>query len=448
MTFGELLREARIRAQFESYTQLAKHLREQELSYSDEAVGHWERGDRAPQDRQVVLKLCQILVDRGGILTLSGVEAFLTALGWDTLSLDEQLILFPTLRDDTLIPNMPPKPHYVRLVGRNDTIRQVINDWKSTHSPRIVCLSGLGGIGKTAVCYEIMRYAMQLHLFDGLLWESVKSEQFIGTERAPQEALTDWHSVLISYALQLNQKELISQPVSQIKRGLRQILETGRYLIVLDNLESFEALKTVARELRDLIGEGKSRILITSRERLVDMPATSDIQIAGLSYDDTCSLLFDEAKMRQANALLNADKSLLTRVHQVTGGMPLAIQLIVTQFLLGIPLDHELNRLIEVTDEQELYRFIYFAIWRKLPPVAQHLLIATGAIPSAMTRSLLMEAGELSDSEFDQAVSELVRSSLLNVHYHPQADYQRYEIHAMTYWFVNVPLYEAWQDSL
>lgn len=445
MSFGDLLREARIRAGFESYGALARYLREKDLDYSDEAIGHWERNTRAPQDRQIVLKLCRLLADKKGIVTFAQLEALLEALDWDRLAIDERLTLFPMLDDDPSIPNMPSKPHYARLIGRDTILQQVINGWHQAQSHRIVCLSGIGGIGKTAISYELMRHTMHMRQFDGLVWESLKSEHFIGTDITPKSALSDWDSILISYARQLNQTHLLSQSPSVIKQGLRDIFQNGKYLIVLDNLETLTALNTVAQDLYDLIGTGQSRVLITSRERLVGMPSVLDIPIGGLSITETQQLFFDEAQTRHAPDLLRADADLLKRVYQVTGGMPLAIQLIVTQFLLGIPLDTELDRLIGVTDEQQLYQFIYFAIWRKLSPNAQTLLLATGQIPSAMPRALLMKMSALAHADFDHAVTELVRSSLLTVESHLRAEQQRYAIHAMTFWFVNVPLYQAWQ---
>ncbi|MDX2076636.1 MAG: NB-ARC domain-containing protein [bacterium] len=445
MTFGDLLREARIRAGFKSYTQFAKYLKDNGLPYSDEAVGHWERNHRAPQSRDVLWDVCRLLIDAGGIVTFSQIEAFLTALNWDSLSIEERLGQFAMLEDDQAIPNMPDKPPYMRLVGRTAIIQQVLSHWATTQSQPIICLSGLGGIGKTAVSYEIIRHAMLARQFDALVWESVKSEQFIGTEATPQDALSDLDSVFISYARQLNQTALLEQSPTALKKGLADLFRKGNILIILDNLETFDKVKVVAQALSDLIGaEGRSRILITSRKRLVDMPQVLDIPIAGLSYDETRQLLFDEAKTRNAPTLLQADSTLLTRAYKVTGGMPLAIKLIVTQFLLGIPLDRELERLMGVSDEHDLYRFIYFAIWRKLSTPAQKLLIGTGAIPSAMTRNMLMGVSELSPADFDTAVADLVRSSLLDIQPHPQADRQRYGIHAMTYWFVNVPLYEQW----
>ncbi|HRF98255.1 MAG TPA: NB-ARC domain-containing protein, partial [Aggregatilineales bacterium] len=257
------------------------------------------RNHRAPQSRDSLWDVCRLLIDTGGIITFSQIEAFLTALNWDSLSIEERLGQFALLEDDQAIPNMPDKPHYVRLVGRTSVIQQVLSHWATTHAQPIICLSGLGGIGKTAVSYEIIRHAMLAHQFDALVWESVKSEQFIGTEATPQDALSDLDSVLISYARQLNQTMLLEQSPTALKQGLADLFRKGNILIVLDNLETFDKVKVVAQALSDLIGtEGRSRILITSRKRLVDMPQVLDIPIAGLSYDETRQLLFDEAKTR------------------------------------------------------------------------------------------------------------------------------------------------------
>jgi hypothetical protein len=125
--------------------------------------------------------------------------------------------------------------------------------------------------------------------------------------------------------------------------------------------------------------------------------------------------------------------------------MPLAIKLIVSQFLLGIALDEELERLAQTENEAELYHFIYFALWDKLSLSAQQVLVSMGFFGAPALRAMVLEVSEVAETDFTPAVTELVRSSLMEVMPHLEAMQQRYTIHAMTRWFINGPLTDLWR---
>jgi len=134
-------------------------------------------------------------------------------------------------------------------------------------------------------------------------------------------------------------------------------------------------------------------------------------------------------------------------MYTTTGGMPLALKLLVTQFLLGIPLDEELGRLQGVMDEEQIYTYIYFAIWEKLSDFAISLLIAVATYANPVTRPFVQPLSELDDTHFNKAIPELVRASLLEVSNAVIAVNKTYDVHAMTRWFVNAPLAQLWEEQ-
>lgn len=79
--------------------------------------------------------------------------------------------------------------------------------------------------------------------------------------------------------------------------------------------------------------------------------------------------------------------------------------------------------------------------------MAQKLLVGLATFAAPTLRSLLQPVSELNDSEFLHAVPELVRASLLEVTDHPLSAQKRYDVHAMTRWFVNAPLTDLWNDQ-
>jgi hypothetical protein len=181
-TFGKLLRAARKEAGFHTIAAFADALSESGLPYTDDAIGHWENDRRKPyhldKDRPDVLKIFQLLVEKRGIENTDQIDALLAALKRPALSDEEKATHFPNL--GTPIVNLPEKPPYDRLVGRDEVLAAVSQALQDSTGKPVVVVSGLGGIGKTAAAYEIVKRVMQSGRFEKLAWETTKSEEFTG----------------------------------------------------------------------------------------------------------------------------------------------------------------------------------------------------------------------------------------------------------------------------
>jgi hypothetical protein len=449
-SFGTQLRAARKRAGFHTIAAFVDALTEVRLLYSEDAIGSWETNRRRPYrseiDRVTVLRIFQVLANHGGFDNAAQVDKLLAALDRPLLNSQEKDQYFPGLTVPIL--NLPEKPPYERLVGRDEALDTIIDVLQSPAGKQVIVISGLGGIGKTALAYESVRRVMASGRYEKLAWETAKSEEFTGTSiRVRRPQAINFATVLAGYARQLGFDALASQPPQVLRFRLQNNLRQGNYLLVLDNLETLEAAQEAARELYEMVSPGRSRVLITSRARMADEAFVSEYFVRGLLEPDSLELLHDEAATRGADAILRADVALLKQIHTTVGGMPLALKLIVSQSLLGIAIDEELERLKGVVEEQELYRFIYFAIWQKLSYAAQKLLIGAATFATSALRSMLQPVSELDEAAFNRAVPELVRASLMETSYHALAAQKRYDIHAMTRWFVNGPLTDLWNQQ-
>lgn len=110
-----------------------------------------------------------------GIDDTPQIDAMLAALVRPVLSDEEKANHFPNL--GTSIANLPEKPPYDRLVGRDEVLAAVSQALQATAGKPVVVVSGLGGIGKTAVAYEVVKHVMQPGRFEKLAWETAKSER-------------------------------------------------------------------------------------------------------------------------------------------------------------------------------------------------------------------------------------------------------------------------------
>ncbi|NJL57203.1 ATP-binding protein [bacterium] len=214
-TFGKLLRAARKRAGFHTIAAFADSLSEYGLAYTDDAIGHWENDRRKPyhsdKDRLNTLKIFQLLVEKRGIEHTTQIDAMLLALNRPALSNEEKAAYFPNL--GIPIANLPEKPPYDRLVGRDEVLEAVSDALQDTAGKPVIVVSGLGGIGKTAVAYEVINRVMQSGRFEKLAWETTKSEEFTGVGiRQRREQIISFPNVLASYARQLGFESLTTQP--------------------------------------------------------------------------------------------------------------------------------------------------------------------------------------------------------------------------------------------
>ena len=450
-TFGTRLRTSRQRAGFHTITTFVNHLSERGLTYSDEAIGHWENGRRKPPTREIVLTVLSALSEAGAFTSVSEINEMLWSLDWRDLDSEEQESFFSSLNATPHLSNLPAQPYH-ELIGRDGIVEDIAGRLLDRRGGQVTVLSGLGGIGKTAIAYEVAEQVMQQGCFESLAWETARSEEFVGVSVRPyREQLLDWPSILISITRQLGEDRLLAFPPDQLQLRLRDVLRQSGALLVLDNLESLDAVRDVARSLHEMVSPSgsdcASKVLITSRKRLVDQPYVHDRFIPGLSPKSTIQLLQSEARQRGAKALLDIPADLAEQLYTVTGGMPLAIKLIVSQHLLGVALDAELARLEIVDGENELYRFIYSDLWKNLDQPSQLVLVALAGFASSAQEGMIRRIGQLDEADFSDAVARLIHLSLIHVNHHPVAEQQRYDMHAMTRWFVNAVLPEAWDRS-
>lgn len=442
--FGMMLRAARKRAQFAKISDFATFLQHAGMNYSISAVQSWETGSRIP-DRATLLAVCACLDNAQGFEDLRQIEAVLMCAGYNALSENEVRIHFARLlRNEIPDAQLPPRPDYRQLYGRQEAIEHVSAALTDSSAKPLIVISGLGGIGKTALAYEVLTNTLRQSTFQGLIWAVTKQEEFVGTSTQFLVNPATVQTVLAELGVRIGLPELANQPTSVVQAKLKSALAERRMLVYVDNLETLAA-RDFARILYELVRDQRqSRILITSRESLAELPFVQDYPLTGLDEESAIALLYSEAIDRRATALLTVDTALLKRIYKVTQGMPLALKLIVTQFLLSIPVDQELDRLESTAPEQDFYHFLYATVWRKLPDEARTLLLALAAYPGWTLRSLLQPLSELADEMFNQAMSELVRASLVYHSYHTRAAQQMYDIHAMTRWFINGPLTDQW----
>src|SRR5690606_30272877 len=139
---------------FQKRTTFVDYLATYGLIYNDEAVGMWERGLRRPV-RDKLLTVLQALAARQGIITLKQANEILLAAEYAPLKKYEEADYDLMLPHDIGDNNLPPRS-YEQLIGREEKVDEVLNILRSPDGKPVVMITGLGGIGKTALAHEVV----------------------------------------------------------------------------------------------------------------------------------------------------------------------------------------------------------------------------------------------------------------------------------------------------
>lgn len=343
-----------------------------------------------------------------------------------------------------LYPELPSKG-YTKLWGREREIEKIINILKRQDGKRLVAISGLGGIGKTALAREIVDLCLRKKLFENIIWITTQEEVFVGGKAHPlSQSSLSFISLLDTIATQLGHKEIIKERILNEKRkAVKLLLETTSTLIVLDNLETVENYKSLLINIVTLPAV-KSRVLITSRPQLTDYDEIFCILLSGLAEGDALPFLRQEAVERGIEAIVKADDAILLAIYQATGGSPLSMKLVASQ-MSYLSIDTVLQNLKEAKGDMELmYAFIFRKTWTLLSSPARKVLLSMPAFPSSARYSEIEHVSTVEEADLTDALKELIRMSILDVNEAVSASKKKYSIHPLTRSFLKTELTQKW----
>lgn len=352
-------------------------------------------------------------------------------------------LLSPTNTTANWPPTLPWHEPYYPLPDRDRELTGMVEALSKKEERWGVFVSGLGGIGKTALAVEIGRRCMAAGAFERVLGDSAKLEFLASGRIAPAEARAtlNFEGFLNELGTQLDRPDLRVMPLAEKRRVLQNLLSQTPYLVIIDNLETVDNAEQTVRQLPSLLG--RSRLLITSRE--VVSNTAIPLILEGLSEADSLRFLRQEAEARHCEEINRAPDNLLREIQQAVGGQPLALKLIVGQ-AVNIELDYVLKNVRK--RHENFYQFIYWDSWQKLSLLAQKVLIYLGKFPASVSlRQLLLYKpfGIKADDELTAALEQLINLSLVNVI--PAAGGRRYAIHELTRQFVNSDLPKLWKQA-
>jgi predicted ATPase/DNA-binding XRE family transcriptional regulator len=382
-TFGELLREFRIRAGL-SQGDLAEKPR-----LSEAAIGTIERGIRKGPHRSTIALLAKALdLNREERAALENARDAVRS----------------TSRKAATSHNL--RAERTSFVGREADVAEIL---KLLHRSRLVTVTGSGGVGKTRAVLEAARQAL--------------GEPFEEAWFADLAPLVDGDDIPAKIASSI--RPALSDHAESIE-ALASAIPKRRMLLILDNCEHVVG---GAAEVTDALLENCPlvSILATSRERL-NVAGEFVYRLPSLAPDAACDLFVQRAQAAGQHVSFDATQvPLVAAVVQRLDGIPLAIELIAAQLsLLGLePLQARLNEEFRIpaarrnlpARQQTVVATIQWS-YQLLSAGEQALLTAVSIFAGGFTlggAEAVCANGAVTRSEIAPLVLSVANKSLINV---------------------------------
>ncbi|KAG7533416.1 P-loop containing nucleoside triphosphate hydrolase [Arabidopsis thaliana x Arabidopsis arenosa] len=229
------------------------------------------------------------------------------------------------------------------LVGVEQSVKELVGHLVENDNIQLVSISGMGGIGKTTLARQVFHHDIVRRHFDGFAWVCV-SQQF--TQKHVWQRI--WQE------LRPHDAEILQMDEYAVQGKLYKLLETARYLVVLDDVwkeEDWDRIKAVFPRKRGW------KMLLTSRNEGVGLhadPTCLPFRPRILNPEESWKLceriVFlrrDETELRLNEEMEAMGKEMVT----YCGGLPLAVK-VLGGLLSNKHTDREWKRVYDNTGAQ------------------------------------------------------------------------------------------------
>ena len=353
--------------------------------------GLWRSGDRLAAQAQYD-RCVQILRDELGIEPSAATQTLLTRLKTTPANVPH---------------NLPPEETFTDFVGRTAEIA-LVSEMLTRPKPRLLTLTGLGGIGKTRLALASAR-AVCTHFSNGVYWTDL-------TTVTPEMAV---NALATSLDLQL---QGLDTPLDQLINHLRG----KQMLLIFDNFETVLASGAAIELVQRILTEtAHVKLLVTSPERLnfrlEQVMVVDGLELATAEGDDPppAVRLFQNAA-RRADLRFSDGVEEMLNVCRLVEGMPLAIEMAAawTPLLRCAEIAAEIERDLailrsqyhDVPERQRSLLVVFEATWRRLSAEQQQTMLRLTVFPSHFSLAAAQTIAQTDRATLDLFVSRALLS--------------------------------------
>lgn len=302
------------------------------------------------------------------------------------------------------------------FVGRESELRQIL-EWLSLDSRAwLISLTGVGGVGKSALAIEAARCCLGLSAhpadidpssikFDACVWTSAKRKQLVEGRVHDRVAVASNLDSISGEILRVaeNPRGVHESPsIQQVERA-RRVLRSKRVLLIVDNMETIDD-NQVLGFLSEL--PSPSKAIVTDRRAV---QASSAIQLTEMPSDQAGRLL----RKQLVNRGMSLSEDQIERLVKRTGGIPLAMM-----WAIGLMAQTDVGpeavyRRLADSESWPLLDYMFKESFARATEPAKAVLAACCLPGSPVRGRQLAEWAALGLTDTEDALGELRRAALL-----------------------------------
>lgn len=310
-------------------------------------------------------------------------------------------------KTDFSLQNLP-RPEYHKFIGRKKYIKEILD--KLGGRSYIISIDGIGGVGKSALALEVGKLCWEKQIFSSVIWVSAKKQrlringiQDISPDISNYNDLLD--TILEVYGFE-DAKEYI---LEKKEKKVIDFLKNAKTLLIIDNLETVEDPEII-NFLMDI--PVPSKVLITSRKRIGEVERV--IVLKEFSLEE--SKLFLKVECEEKKVMLNTIlETNIEKIHKSTGGIPLALKLIVGWLASGVNLKDIIEKLSK--KDSELLEFCFNESHNNLlDDNSKKIFCLFPIFPGELvSKNEIEAASNLHGDNLNGSLNQLYRLSLINL---------------------------------
>lgn len=312
-----------------------------------------------------------------------------------------------------------------RLIGRDAEVEALTKHLKEVggqQSAQVCVLHGLPGVGKTAIALWVAD-VLRDDYPDGRLYLDMQGYNPDSKPIAEDEALD---RVLRRLGVP---GELVPRSTDDRAALLRQKLVNRRVLLILDSVKSARAF------VRLLPPNGRSAVIVTSRQPLTALDSSFHRQVRTLAPGDAAELFRSVAQLRQGSDE-RGDRAVIADITRLCYQLPLAVCIVASRFRdnparrledVAARLADEAARPREFDDGVRSIAAVFAASCATLSDAQQAMLAMTALHPGPRIDAYAAGAlAGITPAAAEELLDGLIRSGMLEWHSH-----NAYRLHDM-----------------
>ena len=289
------------------------------------------------------------------------------------------------------------------LVGMTARAAPLLALLQSSEGPRMVALTGLGGIGKSTLALHLAQRLLAAGRYSGVAWLDLGQSGTNDAERSVRRL-----------AAPLIDDLEARLPLPKLLIRLRQQLQSSPHILLVDHLEASTAHGMLLRWLTQLADP--SLLLLTARHLPSESHCLQRVRVAALSRPDALALIRREAMRLGFHSVAQATDAELLPLYEAVGGHPLALRVGVNEIgNFGLP--RTLTNLAAGRGRaiSRMYDAVFGDWWPTLDSATRCLLDALlnmGTQPASL--EVLAEAAALSNRAAQDALARLIEYNVID----------------------------------